>query len=143
MSRFVSFFAFLLMLLAAPAQAAEAPDYFAPRTGLDADTVLVRDPLPAQMALRVADFGGAGSGPIAFADGAVPSGLSYTFASLSSAGDDIEFSSDHGATWTYAPTPNADGTDPASADRTTARRPRWSVARRRSRARRDRGAGRA
>ena len=79
---------------------------------VDADTVLVRDPLPAQMALRVADFGGAGSGPIAFADGAVPSGLSYTFASLSSAGDDIEFSSDHGATWTYVPTPDAEGVDP-------------------------------
>ena len=43
MSRCASFFASLLMLLAAPAQAAEAPDYFAPRTRLDADTMLVLD----------------------------------------------------------------------------------------------------
>lgn len=70
-------------------------------------------PIPADTALRVADMDGVGSGPVLFADGAFGSGLTYAFASLSSAVDDVEFSSDGGASWTYAPTPDADGCDSA------------------------------
>jgi len=79
---------------------------------VDSGTVVVTDPIPAPLELRVADLAGAGSGPVAFANGSPPSGLAYTFASLASASDDLEFSSDGGATWTYVPTPGPDGTDP-------------------------------
>jgi uncharacterized repeat protein (TIGR01451 family) len=80
---------------------------------VDSGSLFIRDPLPAQVEIRVADIGSPGSGPVSFIDGSPSSGLSYTFTALDSTTDDLEFSSDHGATWTYAPTPNADGTDPA------------------------------
>ena len=44
--------------------------------------------------------------------GATASGLTYTFTSLASTTDDVDFSSDGGATWTYVPTPNGQGADP-------------------------------
>ena len=59
------------------------------------------------------DIGGAGSGPVAFANGATSSGLTYTFTSLASATDDIEFSNDGGTTWTYTPVAAANGCDTA------------------------------
>lgn len=77
----------------------------------DTDTVLVTDPIPVQGDLFVGDIGGAGSGPVSFTDGAESSGLSYTFTSLGSGTDDLEFSDDGGSTWTYTPTPDADGFD--------------------------------
>jgi uncharacterized repeat protein (TIGR01451 family) len=81
---------------------------------VDADSVVLADPIPPQLEMRVADLGGAGSGPVAFANGAPASGLAYTFASLSSAIDDIDFSNDAGATWNYTPMPSgSDGVDPA------------------------------
>ncbi len=55
----------------------------------------------------------ANPGPVAFVDGTPSSGLSYTFISLASAADDVEFSSDGGATYTYSPSDSGDGTDPA------------------------------
>lgn len=79
----------------------------------DADSVRIGDPVPSGTALRVADLAGAGSGPVAWTDGATSSALSYTFTSLASATDDLEFSSDGGATWTYTPTPDANGCDAA------------------------------
>jgi hypothetical protein len=79
----------------------------------DADTFIVTDPVPANTALRVADIAGAGSGPVAFADGATASGLTYSFVALASSTDDVDFSNDGGTTWTYVPTPAADGCDPA------------------------------
>jgi hypothetical protein len=82
-------------------------------TPIDGGSLYIRDPLPAQVAVRVADIGAPGSGPVSFIDGSPPSGLSYTFTSLGSATDDVDFSDDHGATWTYAPTPDVNGTDAA------------------------------
>jgi hypothetical protein len=41
------------------------------------------------------------------------SGLTYTFGDLASAGDDLEFSNNVGATWTFNPTAGANGCDPA------------------------------
>lgn len=83
-------------------------------TPIDADSVILSDPVPPQMALRVSDLGGAGSGPVAFANGTPPSGLAYAYGSLSSASDDLAFSNDHGATWTYTPVPSGvGGIDPA------------------------------
>lgn len=79
----------------------------------DNDSLIVTDPIPANTELFVNDLGGAGSGPLLFIDGAAPlnSGLSYTFTSLGSTTDDIEFSNDNGTTWSYTPAPDADGYD--------------------------------
>lgn len=78
----------------------------------DADSVAVTDPLPAAAALRIVDFDGTSPGPVAFSDGAPASGLTYTFVSLASTTDDVEFSTD-GSDFTYTPVDAGDGTDPA------------------------------
>ena len=57
---------------------------------------------------HVGDLGGAGSGPIVFVQGSPSSALTWTFTSLSSLTDDIDFSNDNGATWTFVPTPPYD-----------------------------------
>jgi hypothetical protein len=79
----------------------------------DVDSTIVLDAIPAGADLSVADFAGGGSGPVAFGDGTPTSALSYTFTSLASAADDVSFSNDGGATFTYTPVPNGDGVDPA------------------------------
>jgi hypothetical protein len=71
------------------------------------NSIFVIDPTPANMELVVSTAGG----PAAFTAGA--SGLTYTFASLASTTDRIDFSNNNGATWTYTPAANANGTDPA------------------------------
>lgn len=79
--------------------------------------VVIQDTIPANVVLRVADYGAAGSGPVEFVDGnllglgLLGSGLSYGFAGLSSTADSLEFST-NGATWTYTPVPDAQGYDP-------------------------------
>lgn len=85
-------------------------------TGLgspDNNTVIMLDQIPANTELFVNDLGGAGSGPVLMIDGTAPvnSGLSYTFTSLGSTIDDIEFSNDNGGSWTYTPVPDVDGYD--------------------------------
>ena len=80
---------------------------------VDANTVFVRDPLPPELMLRVSDLGTAGSGPVSFSDGSPASGMTYTFGTLANLTDDLQFSNDHGATWNYVPTPDADGYDGA------------------------------
>ncbi|WP_174280653.1 hypothetical protein [Sphingomonas bacterium] len=78
--------------------------------------VTIVDAVPANTSLRVADYGAAGSGPVEFADGSLlgtgllASGVGYSFASLASMADGVDFSSD-GVTWTYVPTPDANGYD--------------------------------
>jgi hypothetical protein len=79
---------------------------------VDTDTMVIVDPIPANTDLFVGDLGGVGSGPVAFLDGAPSSGLTYTFTSLASAVDDVGFSNDGGATYTYVPTPDGNGVDP-------------------------------
>lgn len=78
---------------------------------VDTDTVVVADPIPANTEMYVGNLNGAGSGPIAFVDGSTPSGLTYTFISLSSSTDDLEFSDDGGSTHTYVPAPDGYGYD--------------------------------
>jgi uncharacterized repeat protein (TIGR01451 family) len=78
---------------------------------VDSDTIVMTDPVPTDSAVFVGDLGAPGSGPVAFADGVEASGLSYTFVSLASAADDLEFSNDGGATFTYVPVPDASGFD--------------------------------
>lgn len=81
---------------------------------LDNNSVTVTDNLHASTKLYVGDMGGSGSGPIVFANGTPSSGLTFTFAGLNSSTDDIDFSNDGGATWTYTPTANPiDGCDAA------------------------------
>jgi len=82
----------------------------------DNDSIVITDPIPAATALYVNDVGGAGSGPVLFTDGAVASGLSYSFAALNNFTDDIDFSNDNGTTWNYVPVPGANGCDAAVTD---------------------------
>jgi len=81
----------------------------------DADTVFITDPIPANTALFVGNIDGTGpaTGPVLFTDGTPPddSGLSYTFITLDSGADDVAFSSDGGATYTYEPVPDGNGFD--------------------------------
>lgn len=81
-------------------------------TGIvDADSVALKDPMPAQSELFVNDLGAGGSGPVLFSDGTPSSGLTYNFISLADDTDDVEFSDDGGATWDYDPSPDVDGFD--------------------------------
>ncbi|MEA3064236.1 MAG: trimeric autotransporter adhesin, partial [Sphingomonadales bacterium] len=79
----------------------------------DSDSVAVVQSVPAQSSLYVRDLGAAGSGPIAFAQGTPPSGLTYTYTSLSSTTDDVAFSNNGGISFGYSPTPDANGFDAA------------------------------
>ena len=78
-----------------------------------ADSIVILDATPANLSLFVSHISGTSGGPIRFQNGATSSGLTYTFTSLSSTTDDVDFSNDGGTTWTYVPTPNAQGADPA------------------------------
>lgn len=72
------------------------------------NSVVVTDAIPANLSLYVGTYA-PGPGPILFTPGG--SGLTYGFASLSSAADDLEFSNNGGASWTYGPTADANGVD--------------------------------
>jgi len=76
---------------------------------VDVDSIVVTDPMPAQVELQVADFAGAGSGPVQFVDGSPSSGLSYTFTSLDSDTDDLDFADVNG--WGFHPAPDGNGVD--------------------------------
>lgn len=80
---------------------------------VDSDTLVLTDPVPANLALFVGDLAGPASGPVVFSDGSPASGLSWSFVSLADPGDSIDFSNDNAATWTYVPTPDVNGFDPA------------------------------
>jgi uncharacterized repeat protein (TIGR01451 family) len=80
----------------------------------DANTIFVTDPIPANTALYVNDLGGVGSGPIQFVDGSTSSTLTYTFGALGNMTDDVDFSTNNGASWnTATPVAGADGCDPS------------------------------
>jgi parallel beta-helix repeat protein len=80
---------------------------------VDSNTVALVDAIPANTALFVQDLGVPGSGPVAFTDGTPASALTYTFAGLGNAADDLEFSNNGGTSWAYTPVANANGCDPA------------------------------
>lgn len=75
----------------------------------DANSVVVVDNGPADAKLCQITRAG---GPVVFADPG-GSGLTYSFASLASATDSLEFSDDGGANWTHVPTADAQGCDPS------------------------------
>jgi hypothetical protein len=79
------------------------------------NSLLVIDKTPANLEFALADIAGA-AGPIRFVQGAPSSALTYTFTSLASSSDDLEFSYDAtGTTWTGSPSAAAiaSGYDPA------------------------------
>ncbi|MEO8016527.1 MAG: right-handed parallel beta-helix repeat-containing protein [Pseudomonadota bacterium] len=80
---------------------------------IDNNAVIIVDPVPANTRLFVGNLGAPGSGPIAFVNGSPSSLLTWTFTALNSATDDVDFSNDGGATWTYVPVPDANGYDAA------------------------------
>jgi uncharacterized repeat protein (TIGR01451 family) len=80
---------------------------------VDADTLIVTDPLPANLALRVVDFDGSTPGPVQFINGSPASGLSYSFLALDDIDDDVAFSDDGGVTFDYEPSADANGVDTA------------------------------
>lgn len=81
---------------------------------VDNESLVITDPMPANVDLYVGDLGAAGSGPVEFTDGAGPasSGLTYVFGGLADLTDDVEFSTD-GVVYSYVPSPDADGFDSA------------------------------
>lgn len=79
----------------------------------DSDSVVVTDVTPTNLCFIVTDIGTPGSGPVAFQDGTPSSGLSYTFASLGSTTDDVDFSNNNGLTFDYSPADAGAGCDPS------------------------------
>ena len=77
----------------------------------DSGTISVADIVPANTKFCLASI--AGAGPVRFIDGSPASGLTYTYTSLTSATDNLQFSNNGGASWTYTPVADADGCDPA------------------------------
>lgn len=67
---------------------------------VNSNTVIVGDATPANLSLAIGSFG---PGPALFTQGSPSSTLTYTFTSLSSTTDDLEFSYDNGVTWASSP----------------------------------------
>lgn len=83
-----------------------------PGAVVSSNSLVIVDPLPSNVTLYVGDLSGGGTGPVVFVDGSPSSTLSYTFSGLASTTDDVDFSKDGGATWTYVPVPGGSGYDP-------------------------------
>jgi uncharacterized repeat protein (TIGR01451 family) len=77
----------------------------------DNNSVFVYDAVPANTTLYVGDLSGAGTGPIQFAQGSPTSSLTYTYTSLASTTDNVDFSNNGGTTYTYTPVPDGSGFD--------------------------------
>ncbi len=83
---------------------------------VDNNSVLIVDKIPTSTKMFVGNLGLPGSGPVAFVNGTPSSALTWTFAALNNIADDLDFSNDGGATWTYVPTADAQGCDAAVTD---------------------------
>ncbi len=77
----------------------------------DNNTITISDAIPSNTALYVGDISGAGTGPIRFVNGNPPSGLNYNFIALGNTSDNLSFSDNNGASYTYVPSPDAEGVD--------------------------------
>ncbi len=80
---------------------------------VDADSLVITDPLPPNMALRVVDFDVSTPGPVQYIDGSPGSALTYSFVALNDTGDDLAFSDDGGVTFDYEPSADGNGVDTA------------------------------
>ncbi len=78
---------------------------------VDADTLVILDPVPTNACLLVGDIEGPGSGPVAFDEGTPGSGLAYSFVSLANTADDVAFSNNSGSSYAYVPSPDASNCD--------------------------------
>ena len=80
----------------------------------DPDSLVVTEPLPANVAMFVGDLTGPNTGPVEFIDGtgSAASGLSYIYGGLGDLSDSLEFSTD-GVSWNYIPTGDAQDFDAA------------------------------
>ena len=74
-------------------------------TAADNNSTVITDPIPANTELFVGNLGGAILGPIDFVQGTPTSALTWTYASLASATDDVAFSNIDCVTFTYVPVP--------------------------------------
>ena len=74
-----------------------------------ADSVSITDSIPANTEMFVGDIDAGGSGPVKFDPDT--STLRYNFIQTDNNADDIEFSSDGGNFYSYAPSPDLDGFD--------------------------------
>lgn len=79
----------------------------------DANSVVIWDQGPADAKLCLISRPG---GPVIWNDPGGNSGLSYSFSSLGSASDSLEFSSNGGVSWNYTPVADASGCDAAVTD---------------------------
>ena len=94
---------------------------------VDNNTVVLADPIPPNTSLYVGNLGGSPAGPVTFTDSG--SNLTFTYTSLASTTDNVDFSNDGGATWTYVPVADAAGYDAAVTNirlRTNGRMAGWS-----------------
>jgi parallel beta-helix repeat protein len=80
---------------------------------VDTNAMMIVDAVPASTRLFVGNLVAPGSGPVQFVNGSPSSALTWTFTSLNSTTDDVDFSNDGGTTWTYVPVPDANGYDAA------------------------------
>lgn len=78
---------------------------------VDNNTTIFTDAVPSGMQLFVGDLGTIGSGPVIFTNGSTSSGLTYSFASLSSTTDSLSFSNNGGTSFLYTPVPDSSGYD--------------------------------
>lgn len=74
------------------------------------NSIVLFDSTPANMEMVAGNIGGAASGPAAFSAGTT--NLTYSFTSLASSADNIDFSNNGGTSWTYTPVPDGSGVDP-------------------------------
>ncbi|MEN9718006.1 MAG: hypothetical protein RIQ99_884 [Pseudomonadota bacterium] len=79
----------------------------------DANSTVFSVAIPANTKFYLGDIGTVGGGPVNFTQGTTTSGLTYTYTSLTSTTDSLDFSSDAGASWTYTPTVDAQQGDAA------------------------------
>lgn len=81
-------------------------------TVTDANSLVVTDPIPVNTVLFVSDLPDiTGISPVIFTPGS--STLSLNFNTLADLTDDVDFSSDGGATWTHVPIADPNGVDAA------------------------------
>lgn len=71
-----------------------------------AHDVVVTDPIPPRLKFYV------GTGNPVTVTISMLSGLTYSYTGLGSTDDGLDFSDDHGSSWTYRPVAGADGSDP-------------------------------
>ncbi len=79
----------------------------------DADSVVVTDDGPADAKICLISVG---SGPVIFSEPGASTGLTYSFSSIGSGTDDLEFSDTDGSNYGYTPSADTDGCDSAVTD---------------------------